>query len=138
MADRLEGLGHDAVIGRHDDDGDVGDLRAAGPHRRERLVARRVEEDDAPAVLGDLARADVLGDAAPLAGRDLVVRMASRRLVLPWSTWPMTVTIGARGCSSVGVVLLEEVLLRRLVGLAVALARRRLAAPGGLAASATS
>ncbi len=26
-----------------------------------------------------------------------VVRIASRRLVLPWSTWPMTVTIGARG-----------------------------------------
>ena len=31
-----------------------------------------------------------------------VVRMASRRLVLPWSTWPMTVTIGARGCRSAG------------------------------------
>jgi small GTP-binding protein len=27
----------------------------------------------------------------------LVVRMASRSEVLPWSTWPMTVTIGARG-----------------------------------------
>ena len=26
----------------------------------------------------------------------VVERMASRRLVLPWSTWPMTVTIGAR------------------------------------------
>ena len=26
-----------------------------------------------------------------------VVRMASSRLVLPWSTWPITVTIGARG-----------------------------------------
>ena len=31
-----------------------------------------------------------------------VVRIASRRLVLPWSTWPMTVTIGARGTSLVG------------------------------------
>ena len=31
----------------------------------------RVEEDDALAVVGDLARADVLGDAAALAGRDL-------------------------------------------------------------------
>ena len=29
-----------------------------------------------------------------------VVRMASSRLVLPWSTWPMTVTIGARGTRS--------------------------------------
>ena len=26
-----------------------------------------------------------------------VVRIASRRLVLPWSTWPITVTMGARG-----------------------------------------
>ena len=50
---------------------DVGDLGAAGAHRRERLVARRVEEDDVPAVLDDLAGADVLGDAAALAGRDL-------------------------------------------------------------------
>ena len=27
----------------------------------------------------------------------LVVRMASSSLVLPWSTWPITVTIGGRG-----------------------------------------
>ena len=71
VADRLERLGHDAVIGRDDDDRDVGDAGAAGAHRRERLVARRVEEDDALAVLVDLARADVLGDAAALAGGDL-------------------------------------------------------------------
>ena len=31
-----------------------------------------------------------------------VDRSASSRLVLPWSTWPMTVTIGARGWSSAG------------------------------------
>ena len=37
-----------------------------------------------------------------------VVRIASSRLVLPWSTWPMTVTIGARGWSRRRVVLLEE------------------------------
>ena len=71
VADRLERLGHDAVVGRHDDDRDVGHARAAGAHRRERLVARGVEEDDALAVVGDLARPDVLGDAAALAGRDL-------------------------------------------------------------------
>ena len=34
-------------------------------------MTRRVEEDDALAVVGDLAGADVLGDAAALAGRDL-------------------------------------------------------------------
>jgi hypothetical protein len=70
VADRLERLGHDAVVGRDDDDRDVGHLRAR-PHGGERLVARRVEEDDALAVVGDLTRTDVLGDAAALAGRDL-------------------------------------------------------------------
>ena len=71
VADRLEGLGHDAVVGRDDDDRDVGHPGAAGAHGGERLVTRGVEEDDALAVVGDLARADVLGDAAALAGRDL-------------------------------------------------------------------
>ena len=41
-----------------------------------------------------------------------VVRIASSRLVLPWSTWPMTVTIGARGCEERRIVLLEEDFLR--------------------------
>ena len=58
-----------------------------------------------------------------------VVRMASSRLVLPWSTWPMTVTIGARGWRSGRVVLLEEDLLGRLGGgplaLVVGVAGRR-------------
>ena len=71
VADRLERLGHDPVVGRHDHHGDVGDPGAAGAHRRERLVTRGIEEDDALAVAGDLAGADVLGDAAALAGGDL-------------------------------------------------------------------
>ena len=71
MADRLEGLGHDPVVGRDHDDRDVRDPRPAGAHRGERLVTRRIEEDDAFAVVGDLARPDVLGDPAALAGRDL-------------------------------------------------------------------
>ena len=71
VVDGLEGLGHDAVVGGDDEDRDVGHPGAAGTHGRERLVARRVEEDDALAVLDDLAGADVLGDAAALAGRDL-------------------------------------------------------------------
>ena len=71
VADRLERLGHDPVVGGDDDDRDVGHLGAAGAHRGERLVARGVEEDDALAVVGDLAGADVLGDAAALAGRHL-------------------------------------------------------------------
>ena len=70
VVDGLEGLRHDAVIRGDHDHRDVGDLRAAGAHGRERLVAGRVEEHDAAAILLDLAGADVLGDAAALAGGD--------------------------------------------------------------------
>ncbi len=42
------------------------DLRAAGPHGGERLVARGVEEGDPLLVVRDLVGADVLGDAAGL------------------------------------------------------------------------
>ena len=46
VADRLDRLRHDLVVGRDDEHDDVGDLRAAGAHGGERLVARRVEEGD--------------------------------------------------------------------------------------------
>ena len=46
VVDRLERLRHDAVVGRDDQDDDVGDLGAAGAHQGERLVAGGVEEDD--------------------------------------------------------------------------------------------
>ena len=46
VVDRLDRLRHHAVVGRHHDHRDVGDLGAAGAHRGERLVARRVEEGD--------------------------------------------------------------------------------------------
>ena len=71
VVDRLFGLRHDAVVGGDDDDGDVGDLGAAGAHRGEGGVARRVEEGDRLLVVVDLVGADVLGDAAGLAGGDL-------------------------------------------------------------------
>ncbi len=70
VADRLERLGHDPVVRRDHDHRDVGDPGAARTHRRERLVTRRVEEDDLLAVLRHLGGADVLGDPASLAGRD--------------------------------------------------------------------
>src|SRR5918994_1835253 len=72
VVDRLARLRLHAVVGRHHDDRDVGDLRAAGAHRRERLVARRVEEGD-DLVVGrvNLVGADVLRDAAGLAGGHL-------------------------------------------------------------------
>ena len=63
VADGLFGLRHDAVFGRDDQDGDVGDVGAAGAHFGERLVARRVDEGDRPAVPLDAIGADVLGDA---------------------------------------------------------------------------
>ena len=46
VIDRFPGLRHHAVVGRDHEDDDVGDLRAAGAHQRERFVAGRVEEDD--------------------------------------------------------------------------------------------
>ena len=68
VADRLFGLRHDAVVGRHDQHGDIGDVGPAGPHFGERLVARRIDEGDRAAVLLDLVGADVLRDAARFAG----------------------------------------------------------------------
>ena len=68
MIDGLDGLRHDAVVGRHHQDHDVGDVGAAGAHGREGGVAGGVEEGDALAVLqAHLIGADVLGDAAVLA-----------------------------------------------------------------------
>ena len=71
MVDGLDGLGHHAVVGGDDEHDDVGDLRAAGPHGGERLVARRVDERDRVVVPLDLVGADVLGDAAGLARDDV-------------------------------------------------------------------
>ena len=44
MADRLDGLGHDTVIGGHDQHHDIGDLGTTGTHRRKGGVARRIDE----------------------------------------------------------------------------------------------
>src|SRR3954452_10674056 len=67
VVERLDRLRHHAVVGRDHQDHDVGDLRAAGTHRGERLVPRGVDEGDRPLdvlQLGDdLVGADVLGDA---------------------------------------------------------------------------
>src|SRR5690606_28386357 len=50
---------------------DVGGLGASGAHRGERLVTRRVDEGEESTVALDLVGADVLGDAAGLAGDDV-------------------------------------------------------------------
>ena len=84
VRDRLERLRHDAVVGGDDEHGDVGDLRAAGAHGGERLVARRVEEGDLPAVDLGLVGADVLRDPAGLGldDRRLADRVEQRRLAV--------------------------------------------------------
>ena len=64
---RFLGLRHHAVVGRHHQHHDVGDLGAAGAHQGERLVTGRVEEHHAAAAHVHVVRADVLGDAAGLA-----------------------------------------------------------------------
>ena len=70
MMDRLDGLRHHAVVGRNDQNDDVGDLSAARTHGGERLVARGVDESDLTAVDLDDGCADMLGDAAGLGKRD--------------------------------------------------------------------
>ena len=121
MRDRFLRLRHDAVVGRDDEHGDVRHLRAAGPHRGESLVARRVEERDPPSVDLGLVRADVLRDPPASVSTTDVSRMASSRVVFPWSTCPMIVTTGGRGArssssssNSVGSSLLGGVLDRDL------------------------
>ena len=84
VRDRLARLRHDAVVGGDDEDRDVGDLRAAGAHGGERLVARRVEEGDPAAVDDGLVGADVLRDPARLGVDDggLANRVEQRRLAV--------------------------------------------------------
>ena len=50
VIDGFERLRHDAVVRRHHQHDDVGDLRAARAHARERFVARRIHEHDAASV----------------------------------------------------------------------------------------
>ena len=77
MADGLDRLGHDAVVGGDHEHRDVGDVRAARSHRRERFVARRVDEGDEPIrVIGvshHAIRTDALGDATGFARDDVRV-----------------------------------------------------------------
>ena len=46
VVDRFHRLRHDAVVGGDHQHDDVGDLGAAGAHRGERGVARRIDEGD--------------------------------------------------------------------------------------------
>src|SRR3546814_15186735 len=66
MLGRFARLRHHAVIGRNDDDDDIGDLRATRTHARERRMAWRVEEGDDALLGADVIRANMLGDATSL------------------------------------------------------------------------
>ena len=68
VVDGLDGLGHDAVVGRHHQHHDVGHLGTTGAHGGKGLVARGVDEGDRVVLPLDLVGTDVLGDAAGLAG----------------------------------------------------------------------
>src|SRR3954449_5087641 len=87
VVERLDRLRHDAVVGRHDQHDDVGDLRASGTHRGERLVTRGVDEGDRTLValeLGDdLVGADVLGDPTGLLRHHIAVPQGVQELRLP-------------------------------------------------------
>ena len=78
VVERLDRLGHHAVVGRDHEDRDVGHLRTTGTHGGERLVARGVDERDGTVdalVRGvHLVGTDVLRDPAGLARDD--VRLA--------------------------------------------------------------
>ncbi len=57
-------------------------------------VSRKTTRLPSFVVTSDAPMCWVMPPRSPAA--TVVERMASSRLVLPWSTWPMTVTIGAR------------------------------------------
>src|SRR4029453_9622326 len=86
VVERLDRLRHDAVVSGDDQHDDVGDLRATGTHRGERLVTRGVDEGDRTLVVlqlgDDLVGADVLGDAAGLARHHVAVAQGVEELGL--------------------------------------------------------
>ena len=117
VVDRLDRLRHDAVVGGDDQDSHIGDLRAAGAHGGERLVARCVEERDlAPVADVDLVGADVLGDAAGLGGdhRRLADRVQQGRLAVVDVAHDRD--HGRARDEGVGIVLEDDLLLFLVVG----------------------
>src|SRR5690606_39294992 len=82
VVDGLDGLGHDAVVGRDHKHHHVGGIGAAGPHGGERLVTGGVDEGDRLVVLDHLVGTDVLGDAAGLARLHVGVADAVEQLGL--------------------------------------------------------
>ena len=63
MINCFDRLRHDAVIGRHYQNNDVSDVRAARPHRGESGVAGRIDKSYFRFFVFNLIRADVLGNS---------------------------------------------------------------------------
>ena len=84
VVDRLDGLRHDAVVGSHDQNDDVGHLGAASTHGRKGRVTGGIDEGDLAVVDHDLRSADSLRNAARLAGSDAGVTdgVEQRRLAV--------------------------------------------------------
>ena len=84
MVNRLDRLGHDAVVGGDDQDDDVGHLGATGTHSRKGGVTRGIDKGDLAVVDHDLRSADGLRNAARLAGSDAGVTdgVEQRRLAV--------------------------------------------------------
>ena len=84
MVDRLDRLGHDAVVGGDDQDDDVGHLGATGTHSRKGGVTRGIDKGDLAVVDHDLRSADGLRNAARLAGSNAGVTdgVEQRRLAV--------------------------------------------------------
>ena len=69
MVDGLDGLGHHIIVGRHNNNGDVGNLRTAGTHGGKGFVARSIEEGDFAAIFEfNIVGPDMLGNTARFAG----------------------------------------------------------------------
>ena len=68
MVDGLNRLGHDAVVRRDHQNGDIRNLGASGTHGGKCLMARSIQERDGTILHLDTVRADMLGDAAGLRG----------------------------------------------------------------------
>ena len=71
MRNGFDGLRHDSIVGRDNQDDDICCLGTTGPHGGEGFLARGVEEDDfAPRGVHCIG-ADVLRDATGFALRDI-------------------------------------------------------------------
>ena len=71
MAECLKSLRHESVVGRDDQNNDVGDIRSACSHGRESGMTRCVDEGDGVSLPIDRVGTDTLGDSTRFSGGDL-------------------------------------------------------------------